>query len=316
MRIDEKTYKKMPPEIQSLFVKLPNHGSDEVVGLFPETTTHGGGQGMHKSRTFFGGGLVGENCVPSSGSAARFFYCAKASKKERYFYLTCNCETVKLSSWQKQDQNQKEQTGGTLPKVGILEKTSVEDLSSNMSTDGKKQTGQSQMVKRCITSTETNKTTGLKTSNLLPTQNTSESTEDASCETGNGGSRAGCVANSSQSQSSSGTSPQKGGRCTGVVVPATSAELYRKSVCADCGSEIRIEGHPTQKPLALMEYLCKLTKTPTGGVVLDPFMGSGTTGMACVNTGRDFIGIEMDKGYFKIAKDRIEQAKNLFSEAV
>ncbi|HFC76780.1 MAG TPA: site-specific DNA-methyltransferase, partial [Candidatus Moranbacteria bacterium] len=47
--------------------------------------------------------------------------------------------------------------------------------------------------------------------------------------------------------------------------------------------------HPTLKPLKLMEYLCTLTKTPTGGKVLDPFMGSGTTGIACKNTGRDFI---------------------------
>ena len=64
--------------------------------------------------------------------------------------------------------------------------------------------------------------------------------------------------------------------------------------------------HPTIKPLALMEYLCTLTRTPTGGIVLDPFMGSGTTGIACKNTGRDFIGIEKDPEYFKIAKARIE----------
>jgi len=64
--------------------------------------------------------------------------------------------------------------------------------------------------------------------------------------------------------------------------------------------------HPTCKPLKLMEYLCLLTKTPTGGVVLDPFMGSGTTGMACVKTGRDFIGIEKEEEYVKIAKARIE----------
>lgn len=67
--------------------------------------------------------------------------------------------------------------------------------------------------------------------------------------------------------------------------------------------------HPTVKPLALMEYLCTLTATPTGGVVLDPFMGSGTTGVACVNTGRHFIGIEKDAGYFEIARRRIEQAQ-------
>ena len=68
--------------------------------------------------------------------------------------------------------------------------------------------------------------------------------------------------------------------------------------------------HPTTKPLKLMEYLCTLTKTPTGGVVLDPFMGSGTTGIACKNTGRDFIGLELDKEYFKIAKTRINHKTN------
>lgn len=64
--------------------------------------------------------------------------------------------------------------------------------------------------------------------------------------------------------------------------------------------------HPTTKSLELMRYFVKLTKTPTGGVVLDPFMGSGTTGVACVAEGRDFIGIEMNEDYFEIAKARIE----------
>jgi site-specific DNA-methyltransferase (adenine-specific) len=62
--------------------------------------------------------------------------------------------------------------------------------------------------------------------------------------------------------------------------------------------------HPTQKPVALMEYLIR-TYTNEGEVVLDPTMGSGTTGVACVNTGRKFIGIEMDDTYFEIAKTRI-----------
>lgn len=63
--------------------------------------------------------------------------------------------------------------------------------------------------------------------------------------------------------------------------------------------------HPTQKPVALMEYLIR-TYTNEGMTVLDNCMGSGTTGVACVNTGRNFIGIEMDEKYFRIAKDRIE----------
>ena len=67
--------------------------------------------------------------------------------------------------------------------------------------------------------------------------------------------------------------------------------------------------HPTVKPLALMEYLCKLTATPTGGIVLDPFMGSGTTGIAAIRMGRRFIGIEKDEESFEIAKMRIEAAE-------
>ena len=65
--------------------------------------------------------------------------------------------------------------------------------------------------------------------------------------------------------------------------------------------------HPTQKPVALMEYLIK-TYTNAGETVLDNTMGSGTTGVACGNTGRRFIGIERDLGYFNIALDRIEKA--------
>ena len=63
--------------------------------------------------------------------------------------------------------------------------------------------------------------------------------------------------------------------------------------------------HPTVKPLSLMEYLCKITKTPTGGVVLDPFCGSGTTCLAAWRTGRDYIGIEREKEYCEIAEKRI-----------
>lgn len=66
--------------------------------------------------------------------------------------------------------------------------------------------------------------------------------------------------------------------------------------------------HPTQKPVALLEYLIK-TYTDEGETVLDNCMGSGSTGVACVNTGRNFIGIELDEHYFKIAKDRIERTK-------
>lgn len=67
--------------------------------------------------------------------------------------------------------------------------------------------------------------------------------------------------------------------------------------------------HPTEKPVELLEWLIK-TYTNENEVVLDNTMGSGSTGVACVNTNRKFIGIELDEGYFNIAKERIENTYN------
>lgn len=68
----------------------------------------------------------------------------------------------------------------------------------------------------------------------------------------------------------------------------------------------QIRVHPTQKPVALFEWCLKFI--PNAQTILDPFMGSGTTGVACVKLGRKFIGIEIDSTYFEIACKRIEQA--------
>ena len=65
--------------------------------------------------------------------------------------------------------------------------------------------------------------------------------------------------------------------------------------------------HPTVKPVALMRWLIKLVARP-GDVVLDPFMGSGTTGVACAMEGRGFIGIEREAEYVEIARARIDHA--------
>jgi DNA modification methylase len=72
--------------------------------------------------------------------------------------------------------------------------------------------------------------------------------------------------------------------------------------------------HPTQKPVSLLEYLIK-TYTLENQTVLDNCMGSGSTGVACINTNRNFIGMEKNKTFFEIAKKRIEQAKDLFYES-
>jgi site-specific DNA-methyltransferase (adenine-specific) len=65
--------------------------------------------------------------------------------------------------------------------------------------------------------------------------------------------------------------------------------------------------HPTVKPLALMEFLVK-SYSNEGDIIIDPFMGSGTTGVAAIQSGRTFIGIEQEKNYFDIACKRIKQA--------
>lgn len=79
--------------------------------------------------------------------------------------------------------------------------------------------------------------------------------------------------------------------------------------CIQFSIEERGKLHPTQKPVSLLEYLIK-TYTNECELVLDNTMGSGSTGVACVNTNRNFIGIELDKNYYDIACKRIEDAKN------
>jgi len=76
------------------------------------------------------------------------------------------------------------------------------------------------------------------------------------------------------------------------------------------GSEITSDArqHPTQKPIILMKWIIEKYTNP-GDIVLDPFMGSGTTGIACVQTGRNFIGCEISEEYFKIAERRIKEAQ-------
>ena len=85
---------------------------------------------------------------------------------------------------------------------------------------------------------------------------------------------------------------------------------YPKSIIEISNASQKGKQHPTQKPVALMEYLIK-TYTNEKEIVLDFTMGSGTTGVACKNTNRDFIGIEMDDKYFKIAKTRINNTTDL-----
>lgn len=91
-----------------------------------------------------------------------------------------------------------------------------------------------------------------------------------------------------------------------------STEKYPSSILNVQKPHPSVSVHPTQKPVDLLEYLIR-TYTNEGETVLDNTMGSGSTGVACVNTNRNFIGIEKDEKYFDIAKKRInESSKKLF----
>jgi site-specific DNA-methyltransferase (adenine-specific) len=94
---------------------------------------------------------------------------------------------------------------------------------------------------------------------------------------------------------------------------ATFTEHCKKALWQAPSGRAKI--HPTEKPVRLMERLVLASSQP-GAVVLDNCMGSGTTGVACVNTGRSFIGIEQDAAYFKIASERIAAAQKAWESSI
>lgn len=108
--------------------------------------------------------------------------------------------------------------------------------------------------------------------------------------------------------------------CNGLALKSGGERSGRVDGSAGIGPRSGAQGsarnfHPTVKPVELMRWLVKLV-TPPGGVVLDPFTGSGTTGMACRYEQRQFIGIEKEADYVQIAERRIAAVAPLFSEAV
>lgn len=103
------------------------------------------------------------------------------------------------------------------------------------------------------------------------------------------------------------------GEQTFTELPYDSTERYPRSVLTFASDKQTSNIHPTQKPVALCEYLIR-TYTNEGDTVLDNCMGSGTTGVACLNTNREFIGIESDPLYFAAAHKRINTTKSKVQE--
>lgn len=85
------------------------------------------------------------------------------------------------------------------------------------------------------------------------------------------------------------------------------ARFLWKGVCSIKSGEDKERSHPTQKPIALMKWCLQTAPEPTS-TVADPFMGSGTTGVACADAGKTFYGVELERKYFDIACERIERA--------
>jgi len=294
---------KQEPHTGRFPANFIHDGSDEVTGLFPMTGISSGGRIGNKGSALNMMGTdfqAGDPGYGDSGSAARFFYCAKSSRRERNNGLD-SYVTVKYN-------NDKSNNGGISWKdastvaVQLLRRVISESvtLSFNIGESGESITVLCPKDSLSITLTAINKIIESKTLHSLTLSLTNEYTAGVNYEMVNGGSPAESV-----------ESLRK------WILTTTNGhlELARGASSAALNMLLRIKNadawsqatniHSTVKPLALMRYLVRLTKTPTGGVVLDPFMGSGTTGCACALEGREFIGIEREQEYIEIAEKRI-----------
>ena len=260
----------------------------DVVGSEPSRPTDGVCYGEYNERQAFA--RRGD-----SGSAARFFYCAKASKKDRNY----GCE--RFLTWVERDQEltQLLEQASSLLARDISESMMLNLVEQGCSTSlfGNENTVLSQEECRFITSTVIPLITASKTCSSSPRSNTSEFILDAIRTSEESGiSLARLAGKSSQlRQDSTG-----GGTDT-----ATSAVSALFDVLSKIRGRARVGNfHCTVKPIALMKWLVTLV-TPEGGVVLDPFAGSGTTLLACKELGRSCIGIEREPEYVEIIKRRL-----------
>lgn len=283
---------------------LVHDGSDDVLALFPQSKGQQGNLSGDEPSSTGDNGIYGHygprsECIARNdfGSAARFFYCAKASKSDRNFgcedYLTWEQDQELTLLLEKSNQLLRDMCeSGTLK---------AEDVSLFTESSGSEQTGLSQTEWLFITSTVTRLTTDLKTFNSSQRSNISDSILDAI-----------------RTSEESGISLVRlADKLRNLRLDSTKEEMDSAinavSALFDALCEIRKLArkgnlHPTVKPTALMEWLVRLV-CRQGGVVLDPFCGSGSTGVACVREGMDFIGIERDERYVEIARKRIADAE-------
>lgn len=276
---------------------LIHDGSEEVVGLFPESNQSTRTYGEKNGRTFAinGGQAQSTNKVVQGdkGSAARFFYCAKSSKSDRNSGLG-SILTVKYNSGICKEEN--------TVVVQLLQKVISEQapVSFNIGESGESITVLCPQDSLSITKTTISKIIESRILNSLMLSLTSEYTEGANSAMKNGGNPAESVASLRKWILDTTNGEMELARGASDValktLQATSEEDAWKPMT---------NIHSTVKPTDLMRYLCRLV-TPPGGIVLDPFMGSGSTGKAAKLEGFSFIGIEREAEYVEIARARIE----------
>lgn len=288
---------------------LVHDGSDEVLALFPDSNCGKGGPMLHHTdgqRNSFGAFNNQDGVVTyrhgGNGSAARFFYCAKASKSDRNH----GCE--ELLTWAKGQELAPllDECDRLLKVISGCGMPNLEDIECSTSSYGSSTTVLSRTECKCIMSTVTRLTTGSKTSDSSRRLSTSDSILDAiRTIEASGTSVARLAERLSQSK------PATTNGETDIAINAVVALFSALSEIRGLASKGNL--HPTIKPTALMQWLVRLV-CPVGGTVLDPFCGSGSTGVACVREGMGFVGIEREKQYAEISERRIDEAAGEHSQ--
>jgi len=239
----------------------------------------------------------------SEDEIIRFKYQAKASRSERNAGLDNSVSISIIKIWKEKNITKQEKLVQLLVDtdklplrvIGVSGTKNKNVIEWSMSWFGKNLTAQYQKDFASIISTETSLITPLRIYNWLHFLFTNEYTEDVNLGEINGGNHAGTVENSIQ--------------LTLTISEKMAFRLGVENVVSKMQLKISVkEGrniHPTCKPISLFEWLIKLV-TREGQVVLDPFLGSGTTLMACEKSSRKGIGIEKEVEYIKIAKERIK----------
>ncbi|MDQ1921656.1 site-specific DNA-methyltransferase [Massilia sp. CCM 9206] len=285
-------------------------GSDEVVAAFPESSVTGKRTPDSKAAIVRGTTWLADNHQSTeyadSGSAARFFYCAKASKSDRNsgldgfveVVIEWNDSTTGEIKWGVEARQARlwVATEQSVPRVTAVfgaKNSSATEWNTMLS--GKSTTGQSPLGSMSTTATRKSYTTPSKILSFFQNCITNGNTVGANYETASGGSP---VENAGSYSASMLTTNEWMASALGA---SRAVWPMRLKLSASVGQS----SHPTVKPTDLMAYLCRLV-TPPGGVVLDPFMGSGSTGKACMREGFEFIGIDMTAEYLPIAQARIE----------